>query len=231
MEALFTALAHYIDFLVLGAIALALFCAPFGLVKPLTDGWQFFSKLVEDSHTYIQAGLISGVFFAVFYFSGYFLNAVGHAFLHRAHFSIIDTTAKLTTAKQTPENSLPKMFPGPSGIFYGRTIPIVGIVLNPLEGDEVNSYWRDAERQVYWGICDWKSFDDMGGGPLTNQLRLLRGLVGLTQILVILCVIAFVLSFFQRYRYVENQIWWSLGTFGVALFLYFFAIVPAYWDV
>ena len=77
MEALFTALAYYIDFLVLGAIALALFCAPFGLVKPLTDGWQFFSKLVEDSHTYIQAGLISGVFFAVFYFSGYFLNAVG----------------------------------------------------------------------------------------------------------------------------------------------------------
>src|SRR5262249_60314418 len=83
---------------------------------------------------------------------------------------------------------------------------------------------------VYWGICDWKSLDDMGGGPLTNQLRLLRGLVGLIQILVLLCVIAFVLSFFQRYRYAENQMWWSLATFVVALFVYFFAIIPAYWD-
>src|SRR5689334_11906898 len=92
MEALFNALSQYIDFLVLGAVACVVLCAPLGL-RPLTTGWRFLSELVKDSGTFIQIGLITGVLFALFYFSGYFLNAIGAAFIYPAHVSIVDTVA------------------------------------------------------------------------------------------------------------------------------------------
>src|SRR5581483_12343611 len=104
MEALFAALAQYVDYLVLGAISLAVLSLPFGFLQPLSVAWRRLSLRVRRSHTFVQAGLIAGVLFAAFYFSGYFMNAFGHAFLRRAHYSVIDTAATFDP-KQQPQKT------------------------------------------------------------------------------------------------------------------------------
>jgi hypothetical protein len=69
----------------------------------------------------------------------------------------------------------------------------------------------------------------LGGGSL-KELRLLRGAVGLTWILVPVCGIALLLSY-TEYKCHENQRRWSLFTFFGTIALYFALIIPSYWDV
>src|SRR5215469_4694916 len=100
MDALFSALSQYIDFLVLGVLALATLCVPFGM-RPLADGWRLLGTLLWERGygTFVKTGLISGATFALLYFSGYLLNAVGTAFVYPAHVSIINTIATESDAQ------------------------------------------------------------------------------------------------------------------------------------
>jgi hypothetical protein len=224
MEALFAALAQYIDYLVLGAVAFPVLCLPFGLMKPLRTAWARLSFRVRRSHTFIQAGLITGVLFSAFYFSGYLLNAVGHTFLRRAHYSVINSAATFDTKQKPPFDFL-----GMRADFLVRSFPIVGPFLWPPRESELKSYWDDAARQFYWDVCDPHSLDDMTEGGIIKELRLLRGLAGLTQILLAVCVVAWWLSR-RGQAYVPNQALWSKRTIVGAIILYEALIVPAYWD-
>jgi hypothetical protein len=216
MDTLFSNLSQSIDFLVLGTVATLALSLPFGLKKPLTDGWTWLKSLVEHAHATIQGGFITLVLFAAFYFSGYLLNAAGHALLHRAHFLVIETVATTDPSKTIEDQWVPFGF-------WWRTIPIIGHFA-PLETDEIADYWADATRQFYWDVCDKQSYDDLLGGGSLSELRLLRGAVGLTWILLAACVIALILDS-KKYRY------WSLSTLATVVVLYSFLIIPSYWDV
>lgn len=194
MEALFNALAQYIDFLVLGAVAIPALCLPFGLVKPLTAARDLLRSLLSTRHKLIQIGVITGVVFAALYFSGYLLNALGHAFLHRAHFSVIDTAARFDPAKPDAAARVDPAKPNASvnknSEFIERVVPLIGPFLSSPDPDEIKSYWGDAKRQFYWDVCDPQSLDDMVGGGALKELRLLRGTVGLAQVLSAVCLLA-----------------------------------------
>jgi hypothetical protein len=220
MEALFNALSQYIDFLVMGAVAFAVLCAPFGL-RPLTSGWSFLDKAVksvEGGGTFVQVGLIAGMLFAIFYFSGYFLNAIGAAFLHPGHIGIIDTVATRFDPTQKDDTVL-----GLKPVFFKRVIPVFGPFLSTPAESEMKNYRRDATRQIFWQVCDEKSAEEMLGGGILKELRLLRGGVGLTQILLLLCLAA---PFFNRGA--EHRWAWSLGTFAAAFCIYSLLIIPSY---
>jgi hypothetical protein len=196
MEALFNALSQYIDYLVLGAVAFAALSAPFGL-RPLTNGWRELSLLVRDSNAFVQVGLISGVLFALFYFSGYLLNAIGDAFLYPAHISIIDTVATFDPNKKDDtflgfkrdDTSFLRL-----PVVFQRVIPVFGPLLPGPTKDELKNYWRDANRQIFWEVCDKTSGDDLLLGSPIKKLRLLRGTIGLTQILLVICFFVFLLN-------------------------------------
>lgn len=98
------------------------------------------------------------------------------------------------------------------------------------EGDELTHYWQDGSRQFYWEVCDPQSYEDTLGGGVIKQLRLLRGVVGIIQILLPVCVLGFVFGFFPTIRYVERQWLWSLVTFFAALLIYALLIIPSYWS-
>ena len=226
MDALFDALSQYIDFLVLGAVAFAAVRLPFQFKKPLTEGWKWLrDDLVGQSQTLTQVGLITGILFATFYFSGYLLNAIGISFLHRAHYSVIDFAATAGEG-QKAETSAADL----EWNFVWRTVPLVGAFIVPPRQSELDNYRRDASRQVYWDVCDPHSSDDMLGGGILKELRLLRGMVGLSQILFLACIMAFGLSF-TTFNYTEKQRHWSAITFAFTFILYALFIIPGYWDI
>lgn len=223
MDALFNALSEYIDFLVLGAVALAALCAPFGLT-PLAKGWIFLRRLLRRGNTAIQAGLIAGVLFALLYFSGYFLNAIGAAFVHRAHVGIVDTVATFD-----PNESRDSIL-GLKRVVFVRVVPVIGPFLSNPGGLELKNYWRDARRQFFWQVCDQKSADEMLAGGLLKELRLLRGAIGLAQILIPLCLFVAFYNWRAARRDDEGRgrIAWPLGTLAVALGAYCLLIIPSY---
>lgn len=216
MDALFSSLSQSVDFLVLGAVATLVLCLPFGFKKPLEDGWCWLKSLMQGSHHLVQGGLLTVFLFSTFYFSGYLLNAAGHAVLHRAHFLVIQTAAE--TKLSTPAEN-----PGVPYGFWWRAVPIIGHFA-PSQPNEVEDYWADATRQLYWDVCDKQSSDDMLGGGALSELRLLRGAVGLIWILAVVCVIALILDHKKYER-------WSLSTLVGAGAFYAFLIIPSYWDV
>jgi hypothetical protein len=213
MEALFNALSEYIDFLVLGVVAFASFCAPFGL-RPVTEGWRILGISLKGrgNGTFVQVGLISGALFALSYFSGYFLNAIGATFIYPAHVSIVDTVATRN------QNYFTIM--GLKPVFIARVVPILGPFVTP-HGPELDNYWRDAKRQIFWQICDQKSADELLAGGTLKELRLLRGSIGLTQILLLLCLFAPWLD-----KSVERRRAWSLGMLVAAI--YVVLVIPCY---
>lgn len=235
MGALFGTLNQYVDFLVLGAFTIVVLSLPFGFMTPLTAGWQWLSEQVRDSDTWVQVGLIAGVLFAAFYFAGYSVNALGHAFLHRAHYSIINSAATLAQ-QQGPEQNVAHASANQASVppkrrdFIWRVLPLFGPLFHVPEPDELKNYENDARKQVYWDICDPQSSDDMLGGGVLRELRLLRGAIGVTQLLLPLCLIGLILSA-TKLRCVESQWKWSLGTLVIAPFVYLLVIVPGYWDV
>jgi len=235
MGAFVGTLNQYVDFLVLGAFTIAVLSLPFGFMTPLTAGWQWLSEQVRDSDTWIQVGLIAGVLFAAFYFAGYAVNALGHAFLHRAHYSIINNAATLAQQEgpeQSGANPIANQGPanGPRRDFIWRVLPLFGPLFHVPEPDELRNYENDARKQVYWDICDPNSSEDMLGGGVLRELRLLRGAIGVTQILLPLCLVGLALSR-TRFRCAKSQGRWSLGTLVFAPFVYLLVIVPGYWDV
>ena len=216
MEALIHTLSEYIDCLVLGAVALAALSTPFGL-RPLADGWGYLNGLVKDSGTSVQGGLIAGVLVALLYFSGYLLSAVGASFIYPAHVSIVDMVARFNP-NETGDTS-----PGLKPAFFQRVIPVVGPLLSRPEGPELKNYWRDAKRQTFWQVCDQKSADELLGGSVLKELRLLRGVIGLAQILLPVSLICLFLA-----RPLQDYRLWSLYTFAATLSIYTFLIIPSY---
>ena len=218
MAELLNTLSQYIDFLVLGAFAFAALCAPFGPTR-FTKWWSLLSTRLKSRETSVLASLIAGVLFALFYFSGYVLSAVGGAFLHPAHVSIVDAVA--TTRFDPSEKSDTVL--GLKPVFFAQVIPVIGPLLSTPAEPELKNYWRDATRQIFWEVCDQKSADDLLAGNALKELRLLRGIVGLTQILLPLCLLAYVLN-----RRFEHDRAWPLSTFFAALCIYSLLIIPSY---
>lgn len=237
MGALLEALSEYIDFLVLGAVALAALCAPFGL-WPLTKAWTYLGRPEndgsgapeKDSGVSIRSGLIAGALFALLYFSGYFFNAIGATFVYPAHVSIIDSVASFDPDNK---NSDTKLKPA----VFERLKPVFGPFLSRPEQPELKNYWRDASRQIFWQVCDQKSADGMLAGGILKELRLLRGVIGLTQILLPLCLLVVLWKFLAAWRNGDSErrlarplttLAWPLVTFGAALLAYYLLIIPSY---
>ena len=231
MGALLEALSEYIDFLVLGAIALAALCAPFG-PEPLMKGWTYLCEPEKagpgapekESSISIRGGLIAGALFALLYFSGYFLNAIGSTFVYPAHVGIVDTVATFDPNNESSDAGL-------KDVVFERLIPVLGSFLRPKRS-ELKNYWRDATRQILWQVCDQKSADESLAGGVLKELRLLRGVIGLTQILLPLCLLVvlwnLLVAWWNKHRVAWSPIAWPLGTFGAALAVYALLIIPSY---
>lgn len=226
MGALLEALSGYIDFLVLGAVAVAALCAPFG-PRPFVTGWTYLTRSEKDSSLSIRSGLIVGALFALLYFSGYFLNAIGALFVYPAHVSIVDTVAT-----RFDRDAINDQILGLKPAFFRRTIPVAGPFLSSPVQSELRNYWRDASRQIFWQVCDQKSADELLAGGILKELRLLRGVIGLAQILLPLCLFVIVWSLVAARRNDVRVGWpliaWPLGTFGAALAVYVLLIIPSY---
>ncbi len=244
MGALLEALSEYIDFLVLGAVALAALCAPFGL-RPLAKGWTYLATPEKDglgapekdSSISIRGGLIAGALFALLYFSGYLLNAIGATFVYPAHVGIVHTVATFNLNNESPDA-------GSKRVVFERLVPVFGPFRSRPEQPELRNYWRDASRQIFWQVCDQKSADSLLGGGILKELRLLRGAIGLTQILLPLCLLVALWNLLvvlwnllaawwngdseRRLVWSPSTLAWPLGTFGAALGVYYLLIIPSY---
>jgi hypothetical protein len=251
MGALLEALSEYIDFLVLGAVAVAALCAPFG-PSPLVKVWTYLGAPEKDgagaqekdstgtpekdSNISIRVGLIAGALFALLYFSGYFLNAIGATFVYPAHVGIVDTVA----SSDPNDSSNAELKP----VVIKRLFPVFGPFRSRPQQSELKNYWRDASRQIFWQVCDQKSADSLLGGGILKELRLLRGAIGLTQILLPLCllvalwnlpgVLRNLLAAWRNGDRGRRLVWplsglaWPLGTFGAVLGAYYLLIIPSY---
>jgi hypothetical protein len=162
MEAFFSTLAQYVDFLVLGFVAVPILTAPFDF-EPLLLGWSSLHHAAPDNN-YFRHLLIGGVFFAVSYFSGYALIAIGHQLVQDAHVQIV------YEAQKPFDKDI--AIPQPDWRFKLRAIPFFGVPLGP---SEITAYRDDARYQVYWIICDNTSYENVLAGPTLKEQRLLIG--------------------------------------------------------
>jgi hypothetical protein len=116
-------------------------------------------------------------------------------------------------------------------VSFTRLIPIFGPLISRPGQDELDNYWRDTRKQIFWQVCDQKSADDLLGGGILKELRLLRGTIGLTQILLLLSAGVLGWNVFAAATNRRNEGrwgWWPRGTFVVTLGFYVCLIIPSY---
>lgn len=253
MDALVNSVTQYIDFLVLGAVALLIWSIPFTLHDPIVRWWNFLlekcfpsaaqgnkEKERDRYSKFISVGLAGGLLFAIFYFSGYMLNAFGHAMLQSAHVGVIHES-RFMYEGGNKDKLLPK-----SDLFV-RPLPLFGKEADIPE--EAETYRQDAIRQMHWQICDKASHDDVFGGTLVKQLRISRGAVAILMLLVPASLIALGINVYVNRKSrkknkdsndYENRAafekwdripWWKrwgwpIGSLAVAVALYWCAFMP-----
>jgi len=222
MDALVSTIGQYVDFLILGAVALLIWSIPFTLHDPITRSWTFLLEKCfpagapHDRYSkFISVGLAGGLLFAIFYFSGYMLNAFGHYLLQDGHYAVIHESSFIYTPDNTQELR-------PKADLYRRTF---GFGEKPSPA-ELESYRQDSIRQMRWQICDKVSYEEAFSGTLLKQLRMTRGGVAILFLLTILGVMALALNLYANRGRRWKQFAWPIGSLIVAGLVYWFVLMP-----
>jgi len=191
MDALVSTVTQYIDFLILGAVALLIWSIPFTIHNPITRAWAFllakcFPRERDDRYSkFISVGLAGGLVFAIFYFSGYMLNSLGHYLLQDSHLAVIHESSLMYRGEIKPETKPAKAEAVPLHDLYWRTFGV-----GKPGSHEMEAYRQDSIRQMRWQICDKASYEEAFSGTLLKQLRMSRGAVGILVVLVVLSFVA-----------------------------------------
>lgn len=241
MDALVSTVTQYIDFLILGAVALLVWSIPFTVHNPITRAWAFLLEKCFPQHggprkdrysKFISVGLAGGLVFAIFYFSGYMLNSLGHYLLQDAHLAVIHESSLMYKLKPEPDGKpaikadKPAAEPAPLPIskLYLRTFGV-----GKPTPEEIESYRQDSIRQMHWQICDKASYEEAFSGTLLKQLRMSRGGVGILVVLVFLSLIAVVLNGRgKRFAWPLGSIVGAIATFCLILLMWRNAEIEAH---
>jgi hypothetical protein len=220
MDALVNTVTQYIDFLILGAVALLIWSIPFTVHNPITRAWAFllakcFPREREDRYSkFISVGLAGGLVFAIFYFSGYMLNSLGHYLLQDSHLAVIHESSLMYRLKDAPDKPAAEAALVPVRQLYLRTFGF-----GKPGAEEVESYRQDSIRQMHWQICDKASYEEAFSGTLLKQLRMSRGAVGILIILVFLSFVA------MRLNGPKRRLLWPVGSILGAVVVFWLIVL------
>jgi hypothetical protein len=182
MDELVKTLGQYVEFLILGALALGLLVVSANALagRRRNDARKLaLPDLVGKDHPNVRLAVQAGVVFAVLFLAGFAINALGYWFLQPAHVHVIHYTAG-----NLAQESAPAGFVDPDAAFFARPLA------RRLREEQLRTYQEDAVRQMDWQMRHSESFN-AETASLLKYVRLLRGLVLLAFLFAVVSIVVF----------------------------------------
>jgi hypothetical protein len=228
MDNVIQAIERYLEFLILGGLAIGLLAIPFGprILKVWTAAWAAHvppavsgpAKLSDErpAPARLQTALQGGVLFGVTFMLGFLISDLGAWALQPSHLEVISRTQTFVC---TRESALNPLDPNPG--FWLTPLHHFG----RLEPNLYDALRWDDQRQQYWQIYKTASYNDALGSSM-KQIRFVRGLVFLSLSAALVLLLVAIARGAKRIRS------WRVCLLGGALSLSAYVVLMgAYWTI